>query len=64
MPLTVETYSGHELVARAAIAAALISSKSASVPTLDFSKYWTDATNLRDLGIATDGILKTIAEKR
>jgi hypothetical protein len=64
MPLTKQTHSGHELAARATIAAALIASKSAEVASIDFSKYWTDAKHLRDLAAVTEGIFQSIAEKR
>jgi hypothetical protein len=64
MPLTKQTHSGHELTARATIAAALIASKRAEIASLDFSTYWADAARLVDLATTTERIFQTIAEKR
>jgi hypothetical protein len=64
MPLTKQRHSGHELTARATIAAALIASKRGEIASLDFSTYRADAEHLGDLATATERIFQTIAEGR
>jgi hypothetical protein len=64
MPLTPQTHSGHELAARATIAAALIASKTIQIGPIDYSKPWMDNEHLIDLGNATERIMQSIADKR
>jgi hypothetical protein len=64
MPLMPQTHSGHELAARATIAAALIASRTIQLGPIDYLKPWTENQHLIDLGNATERIMQSIADKR